>query len=104
MIKQAIIPLAGLGSRLLPLTSVFAKELLPINGKPGLEYILDECIDAGIKEIIFIISKRKMMIKKYFYNDKFYKDLIKKSLQKGRILSELTLSLCKQLGKGLKSI
>ena len=78
MIKQAIIPLAGLGTRLLPLTSVFAKELLPINGKPGLEYIINECIDAGIKEIIFIISKRKMMIKKYFYNDKFYNDFIKK--------------------------
>jgi UTP--glucose-1-phosphate uridylyltransferase len=78
MIKQAIIPLAGLGTRLLPLTSVFAKELLPINGKPGLEYIINECIDAGIKQIIFIISKRKMMIKKYYYNDKFYKDLIKK--------------------------
>ena len=44
MIKQAIIPLAGLGTRLLPLTSVFAKELLPINGKPGVEYILDECL------------------------------------------------------------
>ncbi|MDA8918762.1 sugar phosphate nucleotidyltransferase [Candidatus Pelagibacter sp.] len=78
MIKQAIIPLAGLGTRLLPLTSVFAKELLPINGKPGIEYILDECIDAGIKEIIFIISKKKMMIKRYFYNDKFYKDIIKR--------------------------
>ena len=77
MIKQAIIPLAGLGTRLLPLTSVFAKELLPINGKPGLEYIIQECIDAGINEIIFIISKRKMMIKNYFYNDKFYKNLIK---------------------------
>ena len=49
MIKQAIIPLAGLGTRLLPLTSVFAKELLPINGKPGIEYILEECIEAVIK-------------------------------------------------------
>ena len=78
MIKQAIIPLAGLGTRLLPLTSVFAKELLPINGKPGLEYILDECIEAGIKEVIFIISKKKMMIKNYFYNDQFYKKIIKK--------------------------
>ena len=58
MIKQAIIPLAGLGTRLLPLTSVFAKELLPINGKPAIEYIIDECIEAGIKEIIFIISKK----------------------------------------------
>ena len=78
MIKQAIIPLAGLGTRLLPLTSVFPKELLPINGKPGIEYILDECIDAGIKEIIFIISKNKELIKKYFYNDKFYLKIIKK--------------------------
>ena len=59
MIKQAIIPLAGLGTRLLPLTSVFAKEFLPINGKPGIEYILDECIEAGIKEVVFIISKKK---------------------------------------------
>ena len=78
MIKQAIIPLAGLGTRLLPLTSVFAKELLPINGKPGIEYILDECIEAGIKEVIFIISKKKEMIKNYFYNDQFYKKIIKK--------------------------
>ena len=77
MIKQAIIPLAGLGTRLLPLTSVIPKELLPINGKPGLEYILDECIRSGIKEVIFIISKKKLSIKKYFYNDTFYKKLIK---------------------------
>jgi len=87
MIKQAIIPLAGLGTRLLPLTSVFAKELLPINGKPGIEYILDECIEAGIEEVIFIISKKKIMIKKYFYNDNFYKNIIK--LKKdSRIISE----------------
>ena len=78
MIKQAIIPLAGLGTRLLPLTTVIPKELLPINGRPGLEYILDECIEAGIKEIIFIISKNKDAIKKYFHSDKFYKKLIKK--------------------------
>jgi len=87
MIKQAIIPLAGLGTRLLPLTSVFAKELLPINGKPGIEYILDECIEAGIKEVIFIISQKKIMIKKYFYNDKFYKDLIKRK-KDPRIVNE----------------
>ena len=87
MIKQAIIPLAGLGTRLLPLTSVFAKELLPINGKPGIEYILDECIESGITEIIFIISKKKEMIKKYFYNDNFYKSLIKKK-KDPRIIKE----------------
>ncbi len=87
MIKQAIIPLAGLGTRLLPLTSIFPKELLPINGKPGIQYILDECIEAGIKEIIFIISTKKLMIKKYFYSDFFYKKIIKKK-KDPRIISE----------------
>ena len=87
MIKQAIIPLAGLGTRLLPLTSVFAKELLPINGRPGIEYIIDECIDAGIKKIIFIISNKKIMIKNYFYSDRFYKNLIKKK-KDPRIIKE----------------
>ena len=87
MIKQAIIPLAGLGTRLLPLSSTISKELLPINGKPGLEYILDECIDSGIKEIIFIISNKKKMIKKYFYNDSFYKSIIKKK-KDTRIIKE----------------
>ena len=76
MIKQAIIPLAGLGTRLLPLTSVLPKELLPINGKPGLEYILDECVTAGIKEIIFVISNKKKIIKNYFYSDSFFKKII----------------------------
>ena len=87
MIKQAIIPLAGLGTRLLPLTSVLPKELLPINGKVGLEYILDECIDAGINEFIFIISNKKKSIKKYFYNDAFYKKIINKKKKNLKLLS-----------------
>ncbi len=88
MIKQAIIPLAGLGTRLLPLTSVIPKELLPIDGKPGLEYILNECVEAGIKEIIFIISKKKQQIKKYFYNDSYYQKLIKKKPKDKRLKDE----------------
>ena len=87
MIKQAIIPLAGLGTRLLPLTSVFAKELLPMNGKPGVEYILDECIEAGINEVIFIISNKKKIIKKYFYNDALFKKIIKKKNKK-KVINE----------------
>ena len=87
MIKQAIIPLAGLGTRMLPLTSVMAKELIPVNGRPNLEYILDECLDAGVKEFIFIISKNKLSIKKYFFNDAFYKKIINKKKDK-RIIEE----------------
>jgi len=88
MIKQAIVPLAGLGTRLLPLTSVLPKELLPINGKPGLEYILEEGIKAGIKEFIFIISNKKEDIKKYFYKDSFYKKIIKKKNKDKRLKRE----------------
>ena len=77
MIKQAIVPLAGLGTRLLPLSSVIPKELLPINGKPNLEYILEECIEAGIKQFIFIVPQNRPSIKKYFFNDNFYKKIIK---------------------------
>ena len=75
MIKQAIIPLAGLGTRLLPLTSVLPKELLPIN---------------GIKEFIFIISNKKKEIKKYFYNDSFYKKIIKKNNKDKRLKLEFS--------------
>ena len=85
MIKQAIIPLAGLGTRLLPLTSVFAKELLPINGKPGIEYILDECIEAGIKDVIFIISKKKIIKKNYFFKKNFKKKKKKKKKKQKKI-------------------
>tara|TARA_B110001452_G_scaffold96618_1_gene79910 strand:+ start:130 stop:948 length:819 start_codon:yes stop_codon:yes gene_type:complete len=87
MIKQAIIPLAGLGTRMLPLTSVMPKELLPINGKPNVQYIMDECIEAGINQFIFIISKKKNSIKKYFFNDSFYESIIKKKKDK-RIINE----------------
>ena len=90
MIKQAIIPLAGLGTRLLPLTSVIPKELLPINGRAGIEYILDECIEAGIKEFIFIISKKKIIIKKYFFNDKFFNKIIKKKRKDKRLKFEFS--------------
>ncbi len=102
MVKQAIIPLAGMGTRLLPLTSVIPKELLPINGKPSFEYILDECIDAGIKEIIFIISNKKKVIKKYFYNDNFFKKIIKKKTKDRRI--KLEYSKIKKYKKMIKFV
>ena len=102
MIKQAIIPLAGLGTRLLPLTSVLPKELLPINGKPGLEYILEECVQSGIKEIILIISNKKKTIKKYFYNDSFYRKIIKNRKRDKRL--KLEYSKIKKYRKIIKFV
>ena len=101
MLRQAIIPLAGLGTRLLPLSSITPKELLPINGRTNLEYILDECIAAGIKEFIFIISKKKESIKKYFFNDQFYKSILAKKKDK-RILE--TFNKLKSYQKMIKFV
>jgi UTP--glucose-1-phosphate uridylyltransferase len=69
MITQAIIPLAGLGTRMLPLTKAFPKELWPLGKISILERILIECNEAGIKEIFLIISKKKNIIKEYFEKD-----------------------------------
>ena len=53
-VSKAIIPVAGLGTRMLPATKAIPKELLPILNKPIIQYVVEEAISAGIKEIIFI--------------------------------------------------
>ena len=102
MIKQAIIPLAGLGTRLLPLTSVFAKELLPINGRPGIEYILDECIDAGIKEIVFIISSKKLNKRNYLIDGVGEKPSLKKAPSNNAVIGRYILP--RTIFKKIKSL
>ena len=79
MINQAIIPLAGLGTRLLPLTKSFPKEMWPLGKISILERILSECLSAGIKEIFLIISDRKKIIKDYFESDKKFEKKIFKN-------------------------
>ncbi|MDP6561427.1 MAG: sugar phosphate nucleotidyltransferase [Candidatus Peribacteraceae bacterium] len=66
-ITQAILPVAGLGTRFLPWTKVVPKEMLPIGNQPIIAKIVDECMDAGIKDICFVISKGKESIPEYFY-------------------------------------
>ena len=66
MIKKAVIPVAGMGTRFLPITKSIAKEMLPIVDKPSIHYVVKECMDSGIEEIIFITSDRKPEIKDYF--------------------------------------
>ncbi len=65
-IRKVIIPVAGWGTRFLPITKVVPKELLPILKKPVIHYLVEEAVASGIEEIILIISKRKMGILKYF--------------------------------------
>lgn len=64
-IRKAIIPAAGTGTRMLPATSVIYKELFTILNRPIIDYIIKEIIEAGIEEILIIISKEKEDIKNY---------------------------------------
>jgi UTP--glucose-1-phosphate uridylyltransferase len=68
-IKKAVIPAAGLGTRFLPITKTFAKEMLPIIDRPNLQYIAEECHRSGIEELILIINDDKPEIKDYFSRD-----------------------------------
>ena len=66
MIKKAVLPAAGLGTRFLPASKATPKEMLSIIDKPLIQYAVEEAINAGINEIIFITSSEKYSIKKHF--------------------------------------
>ncbi len=69
MIKKAVIPAAGYGTRFLPITKALPKELLPIIDHPTIEYIVNEAIESGITDILLIVSSNKNAIIDYFdYN------------------------------------
>ncbi|MDH7600962.1 MAG: sugar phosphate nucleotidyltransferase [Armatimonadota bacterium] len=65
-IRRAIIPAAGKGTRLLPLTKAVPKELIPLGKRPVLEHVVEECIACGIEEIVFVISSEKEAIRRHF--------------------------------------
>lgn len=68
-LTQAVLPVAGLGTRFLPWTKIVPKELLPIGTMPIIALLVDECLSVGIKEICFVISAGKESIPKFFEPD-----------------------------------
>jgi UTP--glucose-1-phosphate uridylyltransferase len=70
MIKKAVIPAAGLGTRFLPVTKAQPKEMLPIIDTPTIQYVVQECVDSGIEDILIISGKGKRSIEDHF--DKNY--------------------------------
>lgn len=65
-LRKAVIPVAGLGTRFLPATKVVPKELLPIVDIPSIQYVVQEAVDAGIEEIIFVTGRGKDGIEDHF--------------------------------------
>lgn len=66
MIKKAVIPAAGLGTRFLPATKAQPKEMLPIIDTPTIQYVVQEAIDSGIDDILIISGKGKRAIEDHF--------------------------------------
>src|SRR6266849_4954053 len=65
-IRKAVLPVAGLGTRVLPASKVVPKEMLPLVDIPTLQYIVEEAVEAGIEEIIFVTSRTKRSIEDHF--------------------------------------
>ncbi|PID52465.1 MAG: UTP--glucose-1-phosphate uridylyltransferase [Candidatus Moraniibacteriota bacterium] len=65
-IKKAVIPVAGFGTRFLPATKAQPKEMLPVVDKPVIQYLVEEAIDSGIEEIIFVTGRGKRAIEDHF--------------------------------------
>ncbi|MDR1906310.1 MAG: UTP--glucose-1-phosphate uridylyltransferase [Clostridiales bacterium] len=86
-VKKAVIPAAGFGTRFLPITKSVPKEMLPIVDKPTIQYIVEEAVESGIKEILIIINRSKKCIEDHF--DKSFE--IEEVLKKFNKIDELKL-------------
>ncbi|MDZ7585403.1 MAG: sugar phosphate nucleotidyltransferase, partial [Thiobacillus sp.] len=69
-VRKAVFPVAGLGTRFLPATKASPKEMLPIVDKPLIQYAVEEAMEAGITDMIFISSRTKRTVEDHF--DKAY--------------------------------
>lgn len=86
-VRKCIIPVAGLGTRFLPITKSVAKEMLPIIDIPTIEYIVDEAINSGIEEILFVTNPYKKIIEDYYDHNYELED----KLEKKNKVNELNL-------------
>jgi len=93
-VSKAVILAAGRGTRFLPYTKACPKEMLPVVDTPSLQLILQEIVDAGIKDVLFVISPDKEMIKKHFSADEEFENFLlskgnEKEAQNLRLISNM---------------
>src|SRR5882724_10100197 len=69
MIKTAVIPSAGFGTRMLPATKALPKEMLPVAGKPLIQYAIEEAAASGIQHVILVVRNRKSLVRSHFDPD-----------------------------------
>lgn len=89
MIKKAVLPVAGLGTRFLPASKSIPKEMVTVVDRPAIEYVVREAVDAGVKQIIFVTHSAKVAIEDYFEHD-FELETTLEQKQKYDLLKEIT--------------
>lgn len=89
---KAVIPVAGLGTRMLPATKAIPKEMLPLVDKPLIQFIVDECVAAGIKEIILVTHSSKNAIENHFDTSFELESLLERRVK--RQLLDSVRSIC----------
>ncbi len=65
-IRKAVIACAGFGTRFLPITKTIQKEMLPILNRPLIDYVVEDCVKAGIEEIVFVVKEGHDMVRDYY--------------------------------------
>lgn len=91
-VRKAVIPVAGLGTRMLPATKAIPKEMLPLVDKPLIQYVVNECIAAGINEIVLVTHSSKNSIENHF-DTSFELEAILEARVKRQLLDEVQ-SIC----------
>lgn len=91
-VKKAVIPVAGLGTRMLPATKAIPKEMLPLVDKPLIQYVVNECIAAGIKQIVLVTHSSKNSIENHFDKSFELESILEKRVK--RQLLEDVQSIC----------
>jgi len=81
-IKKAVIPAAGLGTRMLPATKTIPKEMLPLLDKPVIQYIIEEAVASGIEDILVITNRAKSAMDDYF---DYHPELEERLLRDGKL-------------------
>ena len=78
-IRKAVVPVAGLGTRMLPATKTIPKEMLPIVDRPVLQHVIEEARQAGVEEFIFVTGRNKSVIEDYFDTSYELEDILRRN-------------------------
>src|SRR5688500_14108078 len=77
--KKAIIPVAGFGTRRLPITKAVEKCMLPVGNRPLIDYVVEDCIKAGVEEFYFVVGEEFQQLKRYYGHNQLLEEYLQRN-------------------------